>query len=88
MNMAIANSGNVGLSNSLLLAQNNGAIALDVIILLLAQNNGAIALDVIIEKNEMLQKKISPIEAFLKRNSINVTVICNKEKVYTRYISK
>jgi len=69
--IAIAGTGYVGLSNSVLLAQHNQVIAVDVIA----------------EKVELLNKRISPIvdveiEDFLKNKPLNFTATLDKELAY------
>jgi UDPglucose 6-dehydrogenase len=71
MNIAIAGTGYVGLSNAVLLAQHNTVIALDLVA----------------EKIEMLNKRLSPIqdteiEHFLKHKELDLRATLDKEEAY------
>lgn len=71
MNISVTGLGYVGLSNAVLLAQNNNVIGLDIIE----------------EKVNLIKNKISPIEDkeishYLKNKPLNLTVTTNKEQTY------
>jgi len=71
MNITIAGTGYVGLSNSMLLAQHNAVIAIDIVE----------------EKIKLLNNKISPIadidiDDFLKNKELNFTATLDKEFAY------
>lgn len=71
MNIAIAGTGYVGLSNAILLAQNNKVIAVDIIK----------------EKVDMINNKISPIvdkeiEEYLKNEKLNLIATTDSYKAY------
>lgn len=72
MNITIVGTGYVGISNAVLLAQNNEVIALDIIQ----------------EKVDMLNNKKSPIsdyeiEDYLKNKALNLTSTCDSKKALT-----
>ncbi|MGO4927778.1 nucleotide sugar dehydrogenase [Fundicoccus sp. Sow4_F4] len=71
MKITVAGTGYVGLSNAVLLAQNNEVVALDIIQ----------------EKVELINNKISPIqdteiEEYLKNKDLNLTATTNVENAY------
>jgi len=71
MNITIAGTGYVGLSNAMLLAQKNNVIALDIVV----------------ERVELLNQKKSPIvdaeiEDFLDKKDLNFVATLDKEKAY------
>lgn len=73
MEIAIAGTGYVGLSNAVLLAQHNEVIAVDIVL----------------EKVELINNKISPIadkeiEEYLKNKKLNLTATTDAEKAYSK----
>ena len=71
--IAVAGTGNVGLSNAVLLAQNNEVYAVDIVQ----------------EKVDMINSKISPIvdaelEDYLKNKKLNLTATTNAREVYKK----
>ena len=71
MNITVVGTGYVGLSNAVLLAQNNKVVALEIIE----------------EKVELINKKVSPIadneiEDFLANKELNLTATTDKEAAY------
>ena len=71
MNITVVGTGYVGLSNAVLLAQNNKVVALEIIE----------------EKVELINKKVSPIadneiEDFLANKKLNLTATTDKEQAY------
>lgn len=71
MNITVVGTGYVGLSNAVLLAQNNKVVALEIIE----------------EKVELINKKVSPIadneiEDFLANKELNLTATTNKDAAY------
>ena len=66
MKIAIAGTGYVGLSNAILLAQNNEVVALDIIT----------------EKVDMFNRKQSPIEDYLAHKTLNFTSTVCAHRLY------
>jgi len=71
MKIAIAGTGYVGLSNAVLLAQNNEVVALDIVK----------------EKVDLINKRVSPIEdkeitEFFQTKDLNLKATTNKEEAY------